>query len=123
MTPKEALAMYAQGWIKGDPSLHMKCTSPSFTFDDPNAGRIAKAKFEAYFADLKKAVEAARRGKPASAFMDLSEVVAKPEDDGSLSVWCWWAIRGTPFAGSGLIKVGEDGVRSEKIAYYTKLPG
>ena len=45
----------------------------------------------------------------------------KEEGDG-LTASCWWAIPGTDFQGSGLIKVESDGVRSERIAYYTKHP-
>lgn len=31
-------------------------------------------------------------------------------------------LRSSCIAGAGLIKVGEDGVRSERLTYYTKLP-
>jgi hypothetical protein len=55
-------------------------------------------------------------------FMDLSEVVTK-EEDGVLTAWCWWAVPGTEIQGSGLIKVRDDGVVSERISYYSKLPG
>ena len=53
--------------------------------------------------------------------MELSEVLTQ-EIDGVLSASCWWAFPGTDIQGSGLIKVGSDGVMSERIAYYTKLP-
>jgi hypothetical protein len=52
--------------------------------------------------------------------MELSEVVSHEEEDG-LTAWCWWAIPGTELKGSGLIKVGPEGVRSERLAYFTKL--
>ncbi len=55
-------------------------------------------------------------------FMEISEVLTD-EKDGILTAWCWWAIPGTNIRGSGLIKVGSEGVRSEVITYYTKLPG
>ena len=53
--------------------------------------------------------------------MELTEVTTN-EDGGLLTAWCWWSIPGTALQGAGLIKVGDDGVRSEKLAYYTKLP-
>ncbi len=53
--------------------------------------------------------------------MELTEVTTG-EDDGVLTAWCWWSIPGTAIQGSGLIKAGEIGVQSEKLAYYTKLP-
>ncbi|MDA9982114.1 hypothetical protein N9H39_05135 [Gammaproteobacteria bacterium] len=54
-------------------------------------------------------------------FMELTEVVTQESED-VLTAWCWWAIPGTDIKGSGLIKVGSGGVRSEVITYYTKLP-
>ncbi len=54
--------------------------------------------------------------------MELSEVVTQ-ENEEVITAWCWWAIPGTDIKGSGLIKVRADGVRSEVITYYTKLPG
>ena len=53
--------------------------------------------------------------------MELIEVTTS-EDGGILTAWCWWSIPGTEFQGSGLIKVGDSGVQSEKLTYYTKLP-
>ncbi len=32
------------------------------------------------------------------------------------------SIPGTALQGAGLIKVGDNGVQSEKLTYYTKLP-
>lgn len=54
-------------------------------------------------------------------FMDISEVLTKDDGDG-LTASCWWEIPGTNILGSGLIKVANDGVVSELIACYTKLP-
>jgi len=52
--------------------------------------------------------------------MELSEVLTQ-EDEGVLTAWCWWSIPGTELKGSGLIKAGPTGIRSEVITYYTKL--
>ena len=57
----------------------------------------------------------------AGPFMELIEVTTH-EDSGILTAWCWWSIPGTAFQGAGLIKVGDDGVRWERLAFYTKLP-
>ena len=97
----------------------LSVASDSFYFDDPNGGKIAKAEFAAYFTGLKEAVASIRGGDYEGNFMDLSEVVTN-EDSGILTAWCWWAIPGTDIRGSGLIKVGNDGVASEIIAYYAK---
>ncbi len=123
MAISDHIGTYAQGWVTGDTACHMKATADSFFFDDPNAGKIAKADFEDYFAALKLAVDESRAGKTFDNFMDITEVVTKEEDDGTVTVWCWWAIPGTSFEGTGLIKVAEAGVLSEVICYYGKTVG
>jgi hypothetical protein len=122
MTASEHIATYAEGWTQGDAAKILKGTAESYVFDDPNAGQITKAGFPGYLDGLKAVVEELRGGASHDQFMELSEV-ATQEDGGQVTVWCWWAIPGTDIAGSGLIKVGPEGVVSERIAYYTKLPG
>ena len=123
MTVAERIDAYLQAWVAGDVSSLLAQFADSFFFDDPNVGKIAKADFEDYFAALKLAVDESRAGKTFDNFMDLTEVVTKEEDDGTVTVWCWWAIPGTPFEGTGLIKVAEAGVMSETICYYGKTVG
>lgn len=115
-TKAEFLGRYAEGWTKGDVSTIFKAVAPEFILDDPNSGKVHHLAFETYFKKLKEAV-----GKNGPTFMDISEVLTQ-EKDGFLVASCWWAIQGTNLQGSGLIKVGNFGVVSEKIAYYTKVP-
>lgn len=122
MNAGDKLGRYAEGWTKGDAEMILSAASDSFVFDDPNAGAIARENFAEYLGGLREAVTAIRGSDPGDAFMELSEVVTQ-EVDGGIAASCWWAIPGTDIQGSGLIKVGDDGVRSERIAYYTKLPG
>ncbi len=122
MSAAEHLGTYAEGWTKGDRDTILKAVSDDFTFDDPNAGRIAKGEFAEYLSGMKEIVRSLRGGNLPDPFMELSEVVTQ-ENEGVLTAWCWWAVPGTEVKGSGLIKVGDDGVRSEVITYYTKLPG
>jgi hypothetical protein len=122
MTAAEHLGSYAQGWTNGDAETILRGASNAYTFDDPNAGIIPKKDFARYFAQLKESVRTSRGGTLPTPFMELSEVVTQ-EKDGLLTAWCWWTIPGTHIKGSGLIKVGADGVRSEVITYYSKLPG
>lgn len=116
------LGAYAAGWTNGDAAAILAAAGDGFVFDDPNAGPVAKGDFAAYFAQLKETVAALRGGAPQPNFMDLTEVVTN-EEDGVLTAWCWWSIPGTDIQGSGLIKVREEGVVSERIAYYTALAG
>ena len=122
MSASEHLGTYAEGWTKGDADTIIKAVAEGFTFDDPNAGVIAQNEFANYMAGLKETVSSLRGGTQSETFMEISEVLAD-EKDGTLTAWCWWAIPGTEIKGSGLIKVGAEGVRSEVITYYTKLPG
>ncbi len=121
MSAADHLGTYAEGWAKGDRDTILKAVSDDFTFDDPNAGRIAKGEFAEYLSAMKEIVRSLRGGNLPDPFMELSEVVTQ-ENEGVLTAWCWWAVPGTEVKGSGLIKVGADGVRSEVITYYTKLP-
>ena len=122
MSASEHLGTYAGGWTNGNADTILSAASGAFVFDDPNAGAIPADGFAAYMSDLKEVVKSARGGDLPEPFMELTEVVTQ-ESDGLLTAWCWWAIPGTGLKGSGLIKVGDDGVRSEVITYFTKLPG
>jgi hypothetical protein len=122
MSADEYLAIYAEGWTKGDADIISKALAESYVFDDPNAGRIGKHDFRKYMAGFKDKVAALRGGKPQKQFMELSEVVTQTAE-GVVTAWCWWTLPGTDVEGSGLIKVGQEGVLSERIAYYTNLPG
>ncbi len=121
MSAADYLGTYAEGWANGDGEAILSATSDRFVFDDPNAGKVAKGNFSQYLADLKEAVASLRGDAYEGPFMELSEVVTK-DDDGVLTASCWWEIPGTDLRGSGLIKVADDGVVSERLAYYTKLP-
>ena len=120
MSAADYLGTYAEGWTNGDSETILSATSDSFVFDDPNAGKIAKGDFADYMAGLRETVASIRGGEHEGPFMELSEVVTK--DDDGLTASCWFEIPGTDIQGSGLIKVADDGVVSERIAYYTKLP-
>ena len=121
MSASEHLGTYAEGWTKGDADTILKTVTESYTFDDPNTGIISKNEFANYLAGLKETVSSICGGSLPDPFMELSEVLTE-EKEGVLTAWCWWAIPGTEIKGSGLIKVGAEGVQSEVITYYTKLP-
>ncbi len=122
MSSTDHLGTYAEGWTKGDASLILQSVSNSYVFEDPSVGSIGKADFGSYFADLKQHVESVRGGRSGESFMVLADVMTS-EEDNLLTAWCWWTIPGTGIQGSGLIKVGDEGVLSERIAYFTPLAG
>ena len=120
MNKRDYLGRYAEGWNKGDASIILESVADSFQFDDPNAGSISKNGIPDYLAGLKQEAQNIR-SEAADGFMELTEVVTQEEGD-VLTAWCWWSISGTPIQGSGLIKIEDGGVVSERITYYTKLP-
>ena len=92
----------------------------SFQLDDPNSGKIPKQAFTAYFGELKHRVQS-MGGATEGNFLDVSELVTQ-EEGGALTAWVRWVFTGTGIEGSGLIKVGDSGALSERLALYTKLP-
>jgi len=120
MSASDHLGVYAEGWTKGDAEMILRAITDDYTFDDPNAGVIPKSKLAEYLSGMRDDIQSLLGGSIPEPFMELSEVVTQ-ESEGVLTAWCWWAVPGTELKGSGLIKVGSDGVRSEVITYYTKL--
>ena len=116
-TPAEYLALYAEGWTKGDVDTILAATAPGYTFDDPQESEpVSREQFGAYFETLKVDIRL-NQGNPApESFMLLSEVMVQERPSG-LVAWCWWEIPEL-VEGAGLIHVGPQGVTSEKIAYY-----
>ena len=119
MSAADLLGTYAEGWTKGDANTILKAVTDDYTFDDPNAGKIAKSKFAEYLSGVKETGRSLRGGNLSDLFIEFSEIVTQ-ENQGVMTAWCWWAIPGTDLKGSGLIKIGAEGVRSEVITYYAK---
>jgi hypothetical protein len=120
MSKADNLNRYAEGWITGDAGVIVSTLDDGYEMDDPNAGKISKAAFREYHAAFKEQVESIR-GVSEDAWLDLSELVTQ-EEAGVLTAWAWWTVPGTPIQGSALIKVGDGGVISERLTFYTKLP-
>ena len=120
MAAGDHLNRYAEGWTKGDSAIILESLDATFELDDPNFGLVPKATFAEYLAGFKSHVEGLR-GSSSSSLIELSEIVTESEGD-NLTAWCWWVIPETPIQGSGLIKVGPNGVLSERLTFYTKLP-
>ena len=120
MSAKDHLGRYADGWMKGDAETILSSVSSDYVLDDPNEGQITKEQLPTYMGQLKEIVSSLRGTDSETQLMELSEVVSHEEGD-ELTAWCWWEIPGTEIKGSGLIKAGPEGVRSERLTYYTKL--
>ena len=120
MSKADHLNRYAEGWIQGDAAIVLSSLDDGYQLDDPNAGVITKAAFTEYLAGFKQQVDTIR-STPGGPLMEVSELVTQ-EDGGVLTAWVWWSVPGTEIQGSGLIKVRDQGVLSERLAFYTKLP-
>ncbi len=114
------MGKYAEGWTNGDTATILESLDAAYELDDPNFGLVKKAGFAEYL-DGFKGVVAEMRGQESSPLIELSEIVTQEEGD-ILTAWAWWVVPGTPIQGSGLIKVGPNGVLSERLTFYTKLP-
>jgi hypothetical protein len=121
MSAADYLGMYAEGWTNGNADTILKAISDEFVLDDPNDGKITKNEFSEYLDRVKETVKSLLDGNLSEPFLELSEVVTQ-EVDGEITAWAWWTYPGTGIKGSGLIKVGSEGVRSEVLTYHTKLP-
>ena len=113
---------YLKGWELGDGELSLTATADSFHYDDPNTGRIQRHELVEFVNDFKQAAVEMGGEENAVPFLNYSDVVID-YDHSPVTVWCWWHATGTSLQGCALIKVGEEGVLHEKIAYFSKLPG
>jgi hypothetical protein len=120
MTIQDYIATYAEGWTLGDSEKIMSVVSDDMVLDDPNVGKITREALPNYIAGMKNAVEELRSGAAEDKFMEMSEVVIK-DDETPVLLWAWFTIPGTFLAGSALIKIANEGVVEERIAYYTPL--
>jgi hypothetical protein len=114
----DQIETYLNGWRTGDASVLWAQTVEDFFFDDPNRGRITRADYQAYIADIWTEAKQYRGDQQFGRFEDLSEIATGELDDGTVNVWFWWEIAGTPIEGSSLVKINEEGVLSETICYY-----
>ncbi len=120
MSVQDHIAAFAEGWTTGNLDQIMASLAPQFTLHDPNAGQIRKQDIPAYLDGFKSSVKQIRGGAAEGPLMEMSEVVIK-DTELPVSVWTWWLVPGTTLAGSALVKVGEEGILSERLTYCTAL--
>ena len=121
MKVRQIIETYLKGWELGDGALSLSVTAESFCYDDPNTGRIPRHEFAQFVEDFKTAAIEMGGEENANPFLQYTDVVIK-DDVSPATVWCWWQAVGTALQGCALVKVGEEGVLHEKIAYFSRLP-
>ena len=114
---QESLAMFLEGWRTGDAEKILRSIADDFVYDDPVDGRMEGAAFAAYLQELFGTAGSPEDGAGGFGFEDITDIVAQ-EKDGELTAWGWWKTRSEE--GAGLVKVGPQGVRLEKTAYYAR---
>lgn len=115
----ELLQAYLDGWRTGDAEKSLSATAPGFYYVDPNTGCIEREEFLGFVDGFKAAVAEMRGGEIGTPFLKYTDMLIKEER--SLA-WCWWQATGTEFQGAAVIRFGDQGVVSERIAYFTTLP-
>ena len=115
----EYLHQYLEGWRLGGGALSLDATAPEFHYDDPNTGRIARESFINFVEDFKAAVAEGNGGRIGHPFLQYTETLISEKEG---IAWCWWHAVGSSLEGAALIRFGPDGIESEKIGYFTKLP-
>ena len=121
MSLRHIIDTYLKGWELGHGALSLSVTAPGFCYDDPNTGRIPRDEFVQFVEDFKSAALEMGGALNANPFLQYTDVVIK-DDELPATVWCWWQAVGTELQGCALVKVGQEGVLHEKIAYFSRLP-
>ena len=115
----EHLDAYKEGWRRGDAEMILRAVADDFIYDDPIDGRFAKAEFGTYLKELFAGHETGSGASPDEVFESHSEEVTQ-EKDGEETAWVWFKT--ATEEGAALKKAGPDGVRLERLAYYSRPP-
>jgi hypothetical protein len=108
------LKAYVEGWRSMNVELVLGALADGFTFDDP---ALPKPVTAATMADYMASWEKRMRGLSGDWHYENSEEVVR-DRDGVLLRWKWWRFTGTNLQGSALTKTTDDGMITERIAYY-----
>jgi hypothetical protein len=110
------LEMWLTGWRTGDAEMILRSVADDFVYDDPVDGLFRRAEFAAYLERMFAGEAPLVTSSGDTVFEEISDVVVH-EQDGRLTAWAWW--RTASVEGAGLVRVGRNGVLSEKTAYYS----
>ena len=121
MSVRQHIDTYLKGWELGDGEMSLTATAETFSYDDPDTGRIPREGFVQFVQDFRRAAEDMGGEINAVPFLQYTDVVIK-DDELPAVVWCWWQAIGTELQGAARVLVGEEGVLHEKIAYFSHLP-
>lgn len=113
------LDAYCEGWSRGDSDMIYSVVADDYVWDDLEEGRVSKDGLNSFLPKIKDAIDRARGCSPSASYLTLSDWVVD-RSQLSTTFWCSFAVPGTSVEGLCQIRVGDDGVISERRAYRTK---
>jgi hypothetical protein len=111
---REHLKAYIEGWRTMNVELVLGALADEFTFDDP---ALPDPVTKATMADYMASWEERMRSLSGDWRYENSDAVVH-DRDGVLLRWKWWRFTGTNLQGSALTKTTDDGMITERIAYF-----
>ena len=113
----DLLKEYLAGVQSMDPKRAMRVAAPDYRwYDGMVAEPITKEQFSEYLLNW----EDRMRSIGGTGRYEVSDELLA-DQGGHILRWAWWKFVGTDVAGSALLKVGNDGVIYEKIAYFKPI--
>jgi|TARA_B110000438_G_C15690601_1_gene596593 hypothetical protein len=112
----ELRARYIKGWYELDGEKLVSAASSDFIFDDPaEAFPVNKESLAQYMVRW----DARTRLLGATNVWSLSDEV-RQDNNGILTDWEWWELKGTELCGMAIVKTRDDGVFLERITYFDR---
>jgi len=112
----ELRARYIEGWYELDAEKLVAAASSDFIFDDPaETSPVNKESLAQYMVRW----DARTRLLGATNVWSLSDEV-RQDNNGILTDWEWWDLKGTELRGMAIVKTRNDGVFLERITYFDR---
>ncbi len=115
------LTAYCEGWSKGDSDMIRAAVVDDYIWADPAEGRVSKDGLGSFVSKFKEAIDRVRGGCTSTSYLTLSDLVID-RSQLTTTVWCCFAVPETSLQGMCQIRIGDNGVISERRAYRTGLP-
>jgi len=111
---QEILRFWVDAVRAMDPERALQVATPDFLFLD---GLLPEPVTRDGFADYLMGWESRMRKIGGTGLYEVTDEVIQ-DSNGLLLKWGWWQFTGTDVQGASLVKVTDQGVSFEKIAYY-----
>ena len=112
----ELRARYIEGWYELDAEKLVAAASSDFIFYDPaETSPVNKESLAQYMVRW----DARTRLLGATNVWSLSDEV-RQDNNGILTDWEWWELKGTELRGMAIVKTRNDGVFLERITYFDR---